>query len=104
MISRFPSSTQNPYQNITLECEVNFIPNSFHWYRNGTEIFNNQNFGSITSYNNGSISRLLLLYEDVADNSTWYRCLATNNVTHSVPSDADGQVFADWPVSCMFCN
>lgn len=101
--SQFPSSTQHPFQRIVLECEaINFIPNSFHWYRNGTEILNGQEFVSISSFDSGHLSRLNLSYDDYADNSTWYRCLATNNVSHMSVPEADGQVFADWPVRCMF--
>ena len=83
-----------------LRCTTrNFNPNNFHWYRNGTEIDNSSDMVSILTI--GMTSQLTLNYTSYTDNSTYYRCLATNNISHiiSVPA-ADGQVFEDWTVRC----
>ena len=98
--STFPANLQHPFSTIILSCTTqNFIPISFHWYRNGTEIIDGQDFVTILTL--GMTSQLTLTYTNYIDNSTYYRCLATNNISHVISDpSADGQVFEDWTVIC----
>jgi len=76
----------------------NFNPISFHWYRHGTEIFNSPNL--ITILTIGLTSQITLSYTNYIDNSTYYRCQATNNISHVISIAADEKVYADWQVRC----